>query len=92
MTIVLITNILKAVDLLLIIPTRPAKALCRCSFFSLRRLKTYMRSNNDQEKLNSLILTACHTEKLKVIDNKKIAEEYCRVLTTNKYMMLFCRP
>ena len=37
-----------------------------------------MRSNMGQEKLNSLILTACHTDKLNVIDNKKVAEEYCK--------------
>ena len=29
-----------------------------------------------QKKLNSVILTACHTDKLNVIDNEKIAEEY----------------
>ena len=61
-----------------IIPTRPTSALCDCSFSSLRRLKTYMRSNVGQEKLNSLILTTCLTDKLNVIDNKKIAEKYCK--------------
>ena len=41
-----------------------------------------MRSNMGHKKLNSLILSACHTEKFNVIDNKKIAEEYCKEYST----------
>ena len=49
---------------------------CERSFSGLRRLKIYLRSSISQERLNSLIIAAAHTETLDNINLVDIAKDF----------------
>ena len=43
-----------------------------------------MRLNIGKKKLSSLLLAACHTDKLNVFDKKQVAEEFIAMSTHRK--------
>lgn len=58
----------------LVLPATTAS--CERTFSELRRLKTYLRSSMAQDRLNSLAITAAHTDMLDVIDIQAVAQDF----------------
>lgn len=52
-------------------------ASCERTLSALRRVKTYLRSTMGQQRLNSLVIAAAHTEKLDTVDVRAVAEDFC---------------
>ena len=64
----------KLVRLLLLCPASSCEA--ERSFSSLRRLKTWLRNNMTQERLNSVIVCHVHQDILDNLDIQKIANDF----------------
>ena len=73
-----------AVATLLVLPSTTAS--CERSFSGLRRLKTYLRSTMDQQRLNSMIIAAAHTEKLDSIDLFSVAQDFASLNDARRKM------
>jgi hAT family C-terminal dimerisation region len=69
---------------LLVLPTTTAS--CERSFSGLRRLKTYLRTNMNQERLNSLIIATFHTNLLDTINVASVAHEFASLNDTRRKM------
>ena len=65
---------LKLVKILLIIPA--TNATSERSFSTLRRVKSYLRSNMKQSRLNHLITCNIYKEQLDQLDLKAIANRF----------------
>jgi hypothetical protein len=63
-----------AVATLLVLPTTTAS--CERSFSGLRRLKTFLRTNMNQQRLNAMILATAHTDLLDSINVLSVAQEF----------------
>jgi hypothetical protein len=63
-----------AVATLLVLPTTTAS--CERSFSGVRRLKTFLRTNMNQQRLNAMILATAHTDLLDSINVLSVAQEF----------------
>ena len=68
------SEVITVIKLLLVMPA--SNATSERSFSALRRVKTYLRTTMTQERLNNLMLSHVHQEKLDKLDLLAIAEEF----------------
>ena len=64
------------IKLLLIAPT--TNAVSERSCFTLRRIKTYLRTTMTQNRMNNTIILNTHKEELDKLDMIQVANEFCR--------------
>ncbi len=76
----------KLIRLFLVIP--PSSALAERSFSSLRRLKTYLRSTNKAERLNSIAILHTHHDHSPGIDLRNVGNIF--ILKNSKRKDTFC--
>ena len=68
------SSIWTVMKLLLVMPATDASS--ECSFFALRRIKTYLRTMMTQEQLNNLLLLHVNKDKTETLDLLKIGREF----------------
>ena len=70
----LFSEIFKLVKIFMTIPVSTASA--ERSFSALRRLKTYLRSNMTQCRLNHVLILHCHKDRTDDVDLQAVAREF----------------
>lgn len=70
------------IRILLVVPVSSCEA--ERSFSALRRLKTWLRANMGQERLNSVVVCNVHKERLDKLNMKMICQEFVGSSDTRK--------
>ena len=86
----LLSQVVILVRLMLVVPA--TNAISECSFSSLRRVKTYLRSTMNQDRLNHLMILNVHktlTDKLNLIDvaNQFVEDSEHRLALFGKFKL-----
>ena len=71
----LVTEVLKLVKLILLVPATNAVSERSCS--TLRRVKTYLRSSMSQERLNASLVLATYKEQVDKLNLVEVANQCC---------------
>ena len=72
---VLVSEVLKLVKLILLVPTTNAVSERSCS--TLRRVKTYLRSSMTQERVNSCLVLTTYKEQVDKLNLVEVANQFC---------------
>ena len=71
-----------------IIDGKPSTSVsCERSFSMLRRLKTWLRSQSTQQKINILAICNEHQDILDSIDDNKLTKEFCQINNFRKHFV-----
>ena len=89
--ILLFPELLKLIQLFLTIPVTSCTA--ECSFSSLRRLKTYLRSVTTQKRLNHVAILHCHRDQTSILNLQELCNNFIsrNEINVNVCFILSCQ-